>query len=224
MHAGGVHGVLRVPDVVSDLPLQRRLGAVPEAGADPDGVSDHPAHAHRAGGGDRAVDLHVAVAGVDVTLRSPSADRAMDAAAVALRLGDGRHRVSDAVPDVGARLRRVGSYRAKPGLLSPTAAKRRPLSIQKIFRAGLAPAGFVRAPRRSHRRGVFAFGHALQALARAEQPCGALELIAIAMQSRQRRHDLQPTPHRLQRGAIGDHHEDATAGFARVLARCRREA
>src|SRR4030095_3532712 len=92
----GVFGAL--PDQLPDLPRAGRLGAVPWPGRGADDLPFDPPHSHRACGDRAGAGADHTVAGAAPSLSGPSAHRALDAADLALRLGDRDRRLLDALP------------------------------------------------------------------------------------------------------------------------------
>src|SRR5215467_5113834 len=86
VHDRGVLHVGPVPDLVSDVPRAHRIEALPGPGDDPGRLLHDPAHAYGARGADRAAHPDHVVARAVGALRQAPGDRALDAAAVVVRV------------------------------------------------------------------------------------------------------------------------------------------
>src|SRR5258708_21404478 len=98
--AGGVRHFERIPLLLSDLPLQRRLGAFPAHRRDPHGLSVDPGDAYPVGCNGAISRYHHTESWIAAALRPASSDRPLDTTGVAVRQCHQRGGLLDAVPDV----------------------------------------------------------------------------------------------------------------------------
>src|SRR5439155_4319250 len=103
VHGLGAPGVDAVPRLLRDLPLAGGLASLRGTGLDPARLLPAAGLAHRAGGGDRPAGPHHRLPRAPGELRAAREDRALDAHALALRVGDRRARLLDAVPALATR-------------------------------------------------------------------------------------------------------------------------
>src|SRR3989454_3052452 len=98
VYAGGLRRLRAVPRLLRRLSRARRLAALRRTGLDPSGLFPDPRLARRARGRDGAVRIDDGLSRAVGPVRPARADRATDAASVALRVRDGRARVPAALP------------------------------------------------------------------------------------------------------------------------------
>src|SRR4029078_13338776 len=87
-----------LPDLLPDLPRARRLEALPRHRHGAHRLSRHPGHAPRPRRRRPLPGRRHGLPGLAPALRQAPPDRALDAPHLALRLGDGRLRLLDALP------------------------------------------------------------------------------------------------------------------------------
>src|SRR5437870_224199 len=98
VYAGGLRRLRAVPRLLRRLSRACRLAALRRTGLDPRGVLPDPRLARRARGGHGAVRADDGLSRAVGPVRPTRADRAADAAGVALRVRDGRARLPAALP------------------------------------------------------------------------------------------------------------------------------
>src|SRR3989442_13372250 len=113
VHAGGLRRLRALSRLLRRLSRARRLAAVRRTGLDPSGLFPDPRLARRARGGDGAVRADNGLSRAVGPVRPTRADRAADAAGVAVRVRDGRARLPAALPP---RLTRPDRGRGAPPL------------------------------------------------------------------------------------------------------------